>query len=399
MALRTHPNRTLALLVATVAVGATAVVACWLNNGAIQSPTPGEMGQSARASASGVTLALEHASYSGTDTLVSFRVVNDLAAASAVVIPSEAIRLDGFERAYDDGTLLIAGRGLIRLPPIARNGRASITVTSVLLRTSAGDRVLPGTWVLELRVPGGSELSGALAVETLHGDTAAADGMTIAATAIRSRNSVEVTYQVPEDARMLSLPRLGPEGGPATLAPFRDRNNGDGTHTASFSETYSGQPLRVEFGPLSTSVAASDEARVTLDARALSSLSETTSLVPVPLLGTNAGDPDLVQSAAILALPGQLPRLSLILNGNWPSTGLAADGKLEVSWQVTDSRGVVLDTYDFQENYSKDANGVVGYGTTTVTVTYKDAAALTDVTVRTSRRAEILRGPWVITLK
>lgn len=390
--------------VKTSAIGLAVVIGALgyfvFNSRSDDGPNVGVIRQTARAAVGDLTLALSEAEFSGTDTLVSFEIQDSEGAGSYAFNP-EDLQLNGFQGSYSDGAVHATSSGVFRLPPISLGGTPVLTIAKVQKVGQSGkteDQL--GPWVLPVGLPELRTLREMMAVQRLAAPSISADGISVSATAIRSRNSTEVTYSVPDGFMQLRLPQMVVPDKNDRFAPFRDRNNGDGTHTASFTATGFIAPIRLEFGPFSKTADATDEARIALDVDAIRSAGTSGEATRVQILGTNEGNASLVLEAHVTRRPGLPAHLALVLKGNWPSGSDPLSGAPIVSWEVIDADGHSMKEDGWQENYSTDAAGTIGYGTTTLFVIYDDKAALPlrSVTVRTTKKAEIVRGPWSLTL-
>ncbi|MEO6397289.1 MAG: hypothetical protein ABIP13_02360 [Tepidiformaceae bacterium] len=290
----------------------------------------------------------------------------------------EDLRLNGFAGSYADGEVQARASGVFRLPPI-HQGETPIVSVAKIRRVSPSGEVADqsGPWVLRVEPPRASSLREVLALQQLTAPSVSEDGITVAATAVRSRNSTEVTYTFPPGLTALRLPQIVVPGKDGRFAPLRDWNNGDGSHTASFVATSFDTPIQLDFGPFARQVAASDEARVTLDVDSIRSAANSSEPTRIPVLGTNEGNPGLVLQAHVTRRPGRPAHLLLVLQGNWPSESDPVTNALIVSWEVIDADGRPMKEDGWQENYSTDAGGKIGSGTTTVFVIYEDPAPLT----------------------
>ena len=383
--------------VVVLTVGATAVIYVATNPAPRDTAVRTEgVQQSASSQAGGLTLALSEARFSGTDTLVSF-AVEDASGTAKYEIDSASLLLDGFRGGYGDGAFYAEPHGTMRLPPIAgASARPVLTVAAVDRVDAAGNssRVI-GPWSLPISLPDFGTLSRALVVEEVTFTDAVAGGIVIASTGVLSVTSLELTYTVPNGLLQLRLPQLLQASGGSSVLPFRDRDNGDGTHTSSYVASAFSAVSQIEFGPFAEQVEAHDTARVSLSGEALSSIRDSAGIHPVPILGTIDGNPDLVVDAAISVRPERASLLLLVLAGNWTSRPSVQGDRAVPTWEVTDSTGRVLSEQGWQENFSTDSTGKITNGTTTFFLEFVDSSALRAVTVRTTKKAEVISGPWI----
>jgi hypothetical protein len=354
-----------------------------------------EIEQSATVTSEGITIEALGASYSGTETILRFRVtVEDEGMVLDTIGEPGPIRRvvlsgNGYSGPFDGRPLTSTpnnvGELLVHAPPLKvaedYNGSVALNISEVRVHLDQGTKALPGQWVLPLEGPSVSEAEDQLRVEALQASEAALAGGSATIAAVRSRSETRVSVTLPAGALMLSQPLLEVDG--ERLSP-RSFNAENGRVVASFAATAFGEPAVLHFG----AIASADGQGTAAFAIALDELlarigEDRTFDVPPEIVTEGPGN---LVARGEQGEYGPRPWFGLVLRGNWhPENGQPV---------VTDAAGTPLDLAHVQVGYEKDANGNILEGTTGIGFFVDGDVDLSRVTLVLGRQSAIDRSSY-----
>ena len=372
----------------TAVLGALAVgvagARVFSNSEPASSVTPfDEVAQSATAVSHGVELEALGASFSGSETLLRFKVsVTDeqvLRSALGVTGSIQRVTPGGthYTGPFGGGPMTSTnnklGETVLILAPLQvpndYDGTFGFSVTGVSVYVDSRVLLLAGEWSLRLNGPLPAELAARLRREEFATSTFTIDGREARAYGSRTVSETRIIVDLPEGVSMLTQAVLRVD---AKRIPARSFSSEGQTVTTSFPATEFGAAVEMELGAIAKFTG--DSAIVTVamkDALAQANGAGTFEIASGAVL---VGDPTRVLGGE-QGKYGTRRWVGLEVVGNWQSSDPAG------SPQIIDGRGVQLVGAHVFSSYRKDANGVVGEGTSSIAAFITDDTDLSQITL------------------
>lgn len=326
-----------------------------------------EIAQDTSAVDQGIEIRALGASYSGTETLLRFRLtvdgdnpsLRDIAANDTI----RRVVLSGYEGPFADGPMTSTvnhfGELLVHLPSLQSaipgyDGSLTLSVTDLLVHFDSRTATLPGQWRLDLAGPEPTKLAEQLRVERLVSPGVELPAGSASVEAIRSRSTTEVTIVLPAETTMLTQPIITLRDG-EQLAPVSFSVSED-TVTTAFVTTPFETPFVLQFGAIGA-VEPGAIAPIVFSLASMPSGSGSQSEFDIPAGAVLSGPDDLVVRGERGDYDGR-EWAGLVLRGNWHP-----DNHQPVA---TDASGAALALAHVHVGYTKDVNGTVQEGTTAI---------------------------------
>ncbi|MBI2764588.1 MAG: hypothetical protein HYX53_01615 [Chloroflexi bacterium] len=396
------------VLAGLIGVGATVGLRAALDDGGPVAPRTDVIAQASSASSSGLKLTLTGATFSALDTTVLLAVErSDGTAVRDLRFPPGSLKSSGL-----GGTDITAigatadGKVVVRLPPVVRPGRIDFTIEEIA--TPGGEASpISGPWALTLTGPAADRFAQAMQLEQLQSDAVDVAQSRITFSASRTSIRTILEYVVPSGLVELSPPRVAlPDG--STSLPLFVAPRGVGVR-AEYPATPFGTKLIVEMGAFATNIARSD--MVTIAFESFSTRADVRPIAANAAFGTKntaaVDGEDILQGENRLLLEAgygfylyggeRRDTISLVFAGNWDLRQDASTGRT-ISPTVIDAAGNAVTVVGVNSAFSKNAEGVIAAGRTTVELEYSDKTALQSLTVLLDGPAQVVSGPRAIIL-
>ena len=342
-----------------------------------------EVTQSASAVSKGVELDAIGASFSGSETLLRFKVtVKDedalrsaLGVAGSIqrIAPSGTYYSGPFGGAPLTSTMNKLGETVLILPPLQApidyDGTFVFNVTGVTVYLDSRPVLLEGDWPLKLNGPHPAELEARLRREEFNVSNLTTDGREARAYGFRTVSETRVSIDLPDGVTMLTQAVLRVDG---KRIPPRSFGNEGNTVTTSFPATAFGAAVEIELGAIAKFNG--EPVVITVSMKEALAQAKGAGTFDIPAAAVLAGDPKRV-------LGGEQGTYSsrrwvgLEVVGNWQSADPADPP------QIIDGRGVQLQRAHLLSGYRKDVNGVVSEGTSKVAAFITDDTDLGQITL------------------
>lgn len=402
---------TLGGAIAAALLGLVVAFALRSLTGADQS-SPLQVPQSARATASGVAVSTLAATFAAGNTLLQVRVdVGELESARSIQVARVSAQaadfapgsLRPFASAGDEAILRFSNSSpvILRLPEVSATGANTVSIARLTVQTQTGESFsLVGPWELEIKTP--PDIAARLRSEPLAGGAEITDrGISVQVvgglrTAAETLITVELTEgDQPAKVDLLDQPRLVASGKTLTGGVAQQRENGS-LITFTFPPTAFGEPVKLEFGPLSRRGVGNLATYSEVDLGALRPQLKLNEDVPVPVVSTGGNLESPVLSAALSQTnlaSGVVATVRITLEGNFQSSATEIRALLP--------GGETIRAGELISSYRKSPDGAIGSGTTQVSFERGELSRWTSAPVRiySGGADQIVRGNWSIEVR
>ncbi len=386
--------------------GAATTIAAIAQTGPFSSPStsaaPG-IAENASATDEGVTLTVETAVFSGTETTLHMRWnASGFSGATSLSLPADALPVDRHLAPQPPAVRTSDDTLAIVMAPVTAPGPFVLTLTDVEVNTSSAAHDVKGTWTLHLSGPSTADFASVMRTETLEAAPLTTTGGGIAVTATRSTSATIVRFNPPVGWEPLSQVTLVQADG-KRLGPLSQQQASDGQLLAVFPPTQFGTPLTVDLGQFAQADPSATRFETVALAQSMSRAGvefgqENTYFTPAAtdVLSGSAG---LVEEARFWKIERNadiLKTIQLRLAGDFQPDGASLDSAV----RVTDANGDELHVAALSVSFGKNATGAVHNGYTDVDVLLPgDASVLSQVTVQTGTPANVIAAKLQVTLK